>query len=189
MANTPAKRDSVKITVLKAVICLAAAACLVVLDQLSKAWAVDALKGQADLVLIPDVLVFRYLENSGMAFGLFQNAQVFFYIITAVILLVVGYILIRTPVKKRYILLLAVLSVVIAGAVGNLIDRAANRYVVDFIYLICINFPIFNVADCYVTVGCIVLIILLSFVLNEEELRENYVFWGKKKTEAPPKEG
>ena len=57
-----------------------------------------------------------------------------------------------------------------AGAVGNLIDRMRYSYVVDFLYFKLIDFPVFNVADCYVTVGAVLLAVLILFVYKEEEL-------------------
>ena len=57
-----------------------------------------------------------------------------------------------------------------SGAVGNMIDRIRYDYVVDFIYLVIINFPIFNVADIYVTVATFLLVILILFVYKEDDL-------------------
>ena len=62
------------------------------------------------------------------------------------------------------------LSLIAAGAIGNMIDRIRFDYVVDFIYFVLINFPIFNVADIYVTVSTVILVILLLFVYKEEDL-------------------
>ena len=105
----------------------------------------------------------------------------FFWILTAVFLFAAIYILIRVPKTRRYLPLIACVVVLAAGALGNLIDRVINHYVVDFIYFSIINFPIFNVADIYVTLSVIFLLILILFKYKEGELR----FLGRKKDPAP----
>jgi signal peptidase II len=71
------------------------------------------------------------------------------------------------------VLLQTALLLVASGAVGNMIDRIRNQYVIDFFYVKAIDFPVFNVADIYVTVGAFLLIIALLFVYEEKELS----FW------------
>lgn len=150
-------------------IAVIAAAVLVLFDQITKNWAVANLKDQADIVWIKGVFRLHYLENTGMAFGMFKNQQLFFYIMTALILGAILYTIAKLPFNRRFMALYLVLVVISAGAVGNLIDRASQQYVVDFLYFCLIDFPVFNIADCYVTVGCIVLVILLFFVYKDEE--------------------
>ncbi len=154
--------------ILKLVISFLSAAVLIFLDQWTKQWAVAALKGQTDIDIIPGVLKLHYLENAGMAFGLLQNKQTFFFIITVFILAVLAWLLYKTPEKKRYFWIHLVLVMVMAGAVGNMIDRVSQKYVVDFIYFCLIDFPVFNVADCYVTVAAIIAFILIMFVYKED---------------------
>ena len=155
-------------------------AVFIFLDQWTKALAVRYLSSGRDVVLIKNVLELHYLENSGMAFGLLKNRQVFFYISTAVILAAVFYMLGKTPPEKRFTPLFVTLSFLTAGALGNLIDRVKNRYVVDFIYVSLINFPVFNVADILVSLGSIALVLMLLFVYRDEELKRAY---GRKKEE------
>ena len=71
-----------------------------------------------------------------------------------------------------------IITLLIAGAIGNLIDRIVNGYVVDFLYFKLIDFPVFNVADCYVTIACALLIIFCVFVINDKEF--NAIFSLKK---------
>lgn len=71
------------------------------------------------------------------------------------------------------------LSLIAAGAIGNMIDRIRLDYVVDFIYIVLINFPIFNVADIYVSVATAILVILLLFVYKEQDL--NFISFKQKK--------
>lgn len=168
-----------KKNVLKMVAAVVIAALMVVFDQLTKVWAVQTLKNAADIIIIPKVFRLHYLENAGMAFGIMQNKQIFFYIVTVIILALILFYLWRMPITKRFIPLFTVMSIVSGGAVGNLIDRVSNKYVVDFFYFELINFPIFNVADICVSLGCITLIILLCFVYKDDELKP--IFRIKKK--------
>jgi len=144
---------------------------LIILDQLSKAWAVLALKEKQAISLIPGVLELNYLENRGAAFGMLQNQKWFFIFVAIIILGCILYILIKAPLEKKYIKLHILLTLIASGAIGNMIDRISLNYVVDFIYFKLINFPIFNVADIYVTVSTFVLVILLIFVFDEEDLK------------------
>ena len=144
---------------------------LVLADQLTKYLAVVHLKGQDSVVLIKGVLELYYLENQGAAFSMLQNQQVFFYVLTIIFLVVAGWFLAKVPATTKYTPLRISLLVLCAGAVGNLIDRVVHKYVVDFIYFVIIDFPVFNVADIYVTLGVIVLICLVLFHYKEKDLK------------------
>ncbi len=143
---------------------------LIVADQLTKYLAVFHLKDKKPIPLFPDVLELQYLENRGAAFGMLQNQKVFFVFIAILILVVILWVLCKTPDRRKYRTLHVLLVMIAAGAVGNMIDRLHYDYVVDFIYFVLINFPIFNVADIYVTVSTFCLVILLLFVYKEEDL-------------------
>lgn len=143
---------------------------LIAADQATKYLAVVNLKDQPPLVLIDGVFELHYLENRGAAFGMLQGQKPFFIFIAAVILAVIVYVLIKAPYQKRYIKLHICLVFIASGAIGNLIDRIRYDYVVDFFYFSLINFPIFNVADIYVTLSAIYLVILLLFVYKEADL-------------------
>ena len=144
-------------------------ALLVLLDQATKLAAVSALKDGGPFVLIPGVFQLQYLENRGAAFGLLQNARIFFLAVTLIALAAVIYVLVRLPLKRRYIVLRFLMVLIAAGAVGNMIDRVFLGYVRDFLYFSLIDFPIFNVADIYVTCATILLILLLLFYYKEED--------------------
>ena len=144
-------------------------ALLVLLDQATKLAAVSALKDGCPYVLIPGVFQLQYLENRGAAFGLLQNARIFFLAVTLIALAAVIYVLVRLPLKRRYIVLRFLMVLIAAGAVGNMIDRVFLGYVRDFLYFSLIDFPIFNVADIYVTCATILLILLLLFYYKEED--------------------
>lgn len=142
---------------------------LVYLDQITKALAVKHLKDQPAFVLMDGVFELHYLENRGAAFGMLQNQKVLFVVIAAIMMVVITYMLIRLPRNKHYVPLEILLVLIASGAVGNLIDRVSLDYVVDFFYFKLINFPIFNVADIYVSVSCVLLAVLLIFFYKEND--------------------
>ena len=152
---------------------------LVSLDQFTKYLAVIHLKDKPAYIIINGILELNYLENRGAAFGMLQNQKVFFIFVAVVILGVIGYVLFKTPDAKKYRILHLLLSLIAAGAIGNMIDRVRFDYVVDFIYFVLINFPIFNVADIYVTISTIALVILLLFVYKENDL--NFISFKQKR--------
>ena len=157
-------------------LCLAAAGAFVLLDQWTKALAASGLKGQESIILIKGALQLTYVENAGIAFGLFQGRQYLFALITVPIIGILLFFLYRIPKTKRCIPVLLVLTMLIAGSVGNLIDRLRLEYVIDFIYFSLIDFPVFNVADIYVTVSCILMIVLVLFVYKDDELGSWFSF-------------
>ena len=128
-------------------------------------------------VLIPDVLELKYLENAGAAFGMLQGQKIIFLILTIIIFMAVLFILFKLPNDYKFIKLNITLVFLLAGALGNAIDRVYKATVTDFIYFKLINFPIFNIADIYISISTIFLVILLIFVYKEEDL----AFLDKKK--------
>lgn len=144
----------------------------VILDQWTKHLAVAKQKDQDPIILIDKVFQLRYLENRGAAFGIFQNKLAFFLICTLVILAVVVYFYLRLPKSNRYTPLRFCMIFICAGAIGNMIDRIRLGYVVDFFYFNLIDFPIFNVADIYVTVSAFLLAALICFYYKEEDFEE-----------------
>lgn len=145
-------------------------AVLVAFDQYIKHLCVAGLKGQDPIVLIPGVLEFNYLENHGAAFGMLQNQQWFFWILTVIFIGIALWFFVRVPKTKHYFPLIASVTVLFSGAIGNFIDRISYKYVVDFIYFKLINFPVFNIADIYVTLSVIAMVALVLFVYKEGEL-------------------
>lgn len=143
---------------------------LIAVDQATKYLAVENLMNQKPYVVWEGVFELHYLENRGAAFGLLQGQKIFFVLITLIILAVIVYVLVKAPYQKLYTKLHITLVFIASGAVGNLIDRLRYDYVVDFLYFSLINFPIFNVADIYVTLASFYLVILLLFVYKESDL-------------------
>ena len=150
---------------------------LVILDQITKNLAVVYLKDKPAYVIWDGVFELHYLENSGAAFGMLQNQKILFVSIAAVILVIIGYVLVKLPRNRHFVFLEALLVLIASGAVGNMIDRVQFNYVVDFFYFKLIDFPIFNVADIYVSVSCVLLAILVIFFYKDED----FEFLGKKK--------
>lgn len=143
---------------------------LIGLDQITKQWASSFLKGKAAISIIPNVFELQYLENRGAAFGIFQNRQGMFVVMTILVLVILTYVYFRIPAQKKYFPLKVCYVLLTAGAAGNLIDRIVQGYVVDFFYFKLIDFPIFNVADIYVTVTMITVLFLLLLYYKEEDL-------------------
>lgn len=145
----------------------------VALDQYTKALAVKHLIDRP-FPVIEGVFELRYLENRVAAFGMLQNQQTFFLIVTIITLLMIAVLYVRMPHTKRFIPIRVCLIAIVAGAIGNMIDRITLQYVVDFFYFKLINFPIFNVADIYATCSSILLILLLFFYYKEDDIDEIY---------------
>lgn len=143
----------------------------VAFDQFCKYLAVIHLKGKDSIQLISGVFELQYLENRGAAFGVMQNKQMFFIMITCIIMAAILYFYGRIPHDKKYFLVKMCMILLCAGAIGNLIDRAMNNYVVDFLYFSLIDFPIFNVADCYVVIACFLFAFLILFYYKDEDLK------------------
>jgi signal peptidase II len=133
-----------------------------VIDRITKIWALNRLTEGRDIVIIKNLFSFSYLENRGAAFGIFQNKVLLLSIVTSVVILGMIYYLVKyRPVSK---LLRYSLALIISGAIGNLIDRYAYKYVVDFIllhYKDVYYFPTFNVADMMVVSGTFLLAICI----------------------------
>ncbi len=142
---------------------------LVALDQFTKYLACEYLQDKPAFKIIDGILELNFLKNSGAAFGMLQNQKVFFILVAVLILLIIAYVLFRMPDDKKYNVMHFLLALIASGAAGNMIDRIRQDYVVDFIYFVIINFPIFNVADIYVTVLTFLFVIMFLFYYNEND--------------------
>ena len=143
---------------------------LLVFDALTKQLAVSFLKGKEDVILLPGVLQLHYLENTGAAFGILKGKLVVFYVLTFVICAGIIWIMLHLPCKAKYFPFAVSSTILLAGAVGNLTDRIRLQYVVDFIYVSLIHFPVFNVADIYVTCSVFGLVLLFVFYYDEDDI-------------------
>ncbi len=126
-----------------------AIALMVAADRLLKLWMARLLAG-GPIVLIPGVVQLHYIENRGMAFGLLSGRQTLLIIVTSLLMLLLVVLLFRTKSRLERISLV----MIIAGGIGNLIDRVRDGFVVDYIEPLFVDFAIFNLADILVNVGC-----------------------------------
>ena len=136
----------------------------IMIDQLTKYWALNVLRDGGSIKIIGEFLRFTYAENRGAAFSILQDQRIFFIIVTIIMLFVLAYIYFKTKNISR----LSKLSIamIAGGAIGNFIDRVRFGFVVDFIdvrFGSFYNFPIFNVADSFVVCGTILMILLILF--------------------------
>lgn len=154
----------------------------VALDQFTKYLAIIYIKDHS-ITLIEGVFQLKYLENHGAAFGMLQNQQWFFLVITLITLFIVTFIYIKLPREKHFVPLRICLITLVSGAIGNMIDRIRFGYVVDFFYFKLIDFPIFNVADIFATVSTVVLIILFLFYYSEEDFDMIFKLFSLKRKE------
>ncbi len=125
---------------------------IVFVDQLTKWLAVIALKGAESFPLFEGVFHFTYVENRGSAFGMFKDHRWVFMITSTVIILVFSVLFVMYYKKMNHLLRVAV-TFVVAGGIGNMIDRIFQGYVVDFFDFTLIDFAVFNVADSFVCIG------------------------------------
>jgi len=143
---------------------------LVLLDQITKGLAVRFLKDQEPFVIWEGVFELHYLENRGAAFGMLQGQRTFFLIIGVAVFAGALYLFRHMSEDTRFWPLRLIAVGILAGAWGNMLDRLRLSYVVDFFYFKLIDFPIFNVADIYVSMGTAALVALILFYYKDEEL-------------------
>ena len=148
------------------------AALIVVVDQFTKFLTVTHIPLAGHAQFIPGFLGLTYLQNTGAAFSSFEGMQWLFALIFLVFTVAIFYEYFKKPMPfttlERWCI-----AAVYAGGLGNMIDRIRLGYVVDMIETQFMDFPVFNVADCFITCGCILLIVHLAFF--------NKDFWKEEK--------
>lgn len=144
-------------------------ALLLIADQLTKYFAKLFLAGNSGVTVIPGVFHLFYLENEGAAFGMFANRQIFFIIVAVLMSIAAVYVYYRLPLEKHYHLLRFICILIVSGAVGNMADRLIYGFVIDFLYFKLIDFPVFNIADCYVCVGAALAVFSILTVYRRDE--------------------
>lgn len=178
MEKSSGRSGNSKKAVKSAVYALIGAAAALIVDQVTKYMAVKYLMSQPPFEVISGVFELHYLENRGAAFGMMQNMQYFFVAGAVLIMAVLLVLYHRMPYTRRYTPLRFCAVLLWAGAAGNAIDRLRLGYVVDFFYFKLIDFPIFNVADCYVVVACVLFALLILFYYRRDD---DFAFLGKRK--------
>ena len=137
---------------------------IVILDQVVKCLVVNHIDLTETIRVIPNVLDFVYVKNTGAAFSFMADKTYGIVILSLISILfcigVVWYLFKKRPENKLMILSLVLMF---SGALGNAIDRIFRRFVVDFIEVTFINFPVFNIADIAITVGAGLLIVYILF--------------------------
>lgn len=132
-----------------------------VVDQISKSLAVWFLSDMTSLAIIPNVFHLTYIKNNGIAFSFLSGHQGLILFVTTLCILLLLYVLFRLPKTRRWNMVNTGFSLIISGAIGNLIDRVSKSYVIDFLDFRLIGFPIFNFADCFVCVGAVIVLYAL----------------------------
>lgn len=138
------------------------------LDQFTKFLIVQNMEEGGSIPVLGEFLSITSHRNSGAAWGMFQNQMIFFYIVTIIVLVILVYVYIKEA-KNNLVLQIAV-ALLLAGSLGNFIDRIIFQEVVDFVDVLIINydFPIFNIADSALTIG-VILMIAEVFILGKGE--------------------
>ena len=132
---------------------------LVILDQYVKNLVVLNIELSKRIPLIDDFFSLTYVRNYGAGFSILQNETVFLSVLSIVAVLVLAYLLIKA--KKSDTISIISYILIISGALGNLIDRIRLGYVVDFLdfKIFGYDYPVFNIADSFITIGCFILMI------------------------------
>lgn len=144
-------------------------AVLIFFDQFTKKMALLHLKPIYNIEFIKGFMDFTFVENYGVAFGMFSGHRSFILLTTISIMIGLCIYYVRLPKIAEYRLVRISLVLVLSGAIGNMIDRFFLGYVVDFFEFTFISYPVFNVADIYVVVGVLILSYCMLFVIKEEE--------------------
>lgn len=138
---------------------------LIGLDQISKFLAVKYLVDIGSIPIIKDIFHLTYVENRGAAFGMFQNNQMIFVVVALAACIFGLYYLYK---KQLNLLGKSAIILIIAGAIGNLIDRVRLGFVVDYFDFRIVWNYVFNVADVFVVIGTILLCIYIIFFENDK---------------------
>jgi signal peptidase II len=146
---------------------LAVTAVGILLDQLTKLLVSGGMALGDTIPILKDVLHITYVRNTGAAFGMLSDRRWVFLVISTVTILALAVFLLRT--SSRDPLLIVSLSMILSGGIGNMIDRLALGYVVDFIDFRLINFAVFNGADSFVCVVAALLFLAVLFEPKKEE--------------------
>ena len=148
------------------------AAGIVAVDQLTKHLVLENIALHSQVDFLPGVLSLTYVRNTGAAFSSFERAQWLFILVFALLTVAIVWEFSgkRWPFTnfERWLI-----AAIYGGGIGNMIDRFRFGYVVDMIQTDFMNFPVFNVADCFITCSCILLIAHLLLV--------NKAFWKEEK--------
>ncbi len=144
---------------------------LIIADQLTKHLAKSLYTG-GEVTWIPQLLAFSYAENTGMSFGLLEGQRLLFMVVTVIALAIFGYLFLDIDFKMKKVYTWAVI-LLIAGTLGNAIDRVVLSYVIDFMHFPFLDTPLSwiglsnfynNFADMYLSIALVLLFIDIIFL-------------------------
>ena len=139
--------------------------CLLFTDQLSKFFTVKYLSEFESVSVIKNILDFTHVHNTGGPWSIFESYPIFFVIMT-IIIFILGFLYFK-KIKPNHIIQKLSVCLIAGGALGNLADRIFRGYVVDMIDVNFFDYPVFNVADCYIVVGAILMCVYIIFLDKE----------------------
>ncbi len=140
---------------------------LIAADRVTKAVAVSRLSDGTTHEFLGGLFRFRYVENTGAAFSVFSDSTAVLTVFTVLVIILCLFVLMAR--KNKSLFVSACLIMIVAGGIGNVIDRIMNGYVVDFIEPLFMKFAVFNVADCFITVSAVLLICYEIYALIQEK--------------------
>lgn len=137
------------------------------IDQLSKLFVLRYIKPEDTIPLLKGIFHLTYCENRGAAFGILQGRFGLLFITTLLVIIAATVYMIKK--RPQSLTLTTSVTLLIGGAIGNLIDRVCRGFVIDFLDFRLIHFPIFNIADCFVVCGAILLVIYVLFIEEHKD--------------------
>lgn len=158
---------------------------LTAIDQLTKYMITSSFELYDSKPIIEDVFSLTYIQNTGIAWGMFKGRINILLIITLLIVVLCSYLYHNVSDLEGFMPIKVCLIFIISGGIGNMIDRIKLGYVVDFLSFDLINFPVFNVADIYVTTFTFLLFILIMFKYSDDDFED---IMGKKHKETKLKD-
>lgn len=150
---------------LAAIIAVAA----VILDQVTKYFVVQGIELYETKPFIPGVMSLYHTRNTGAAFSMLSDHRWVFMVFSVISMGLIIFLLVKE--YKRHVLMNISLGMILGGGIGNMIDRVRLEYVVDFFQTDFVEFAIFNVADCFITVGAVLLAVYVLFFEPKVERR------------------
>ena len=153
--------------ILRRVTSILIVAVAVLLDRLTKAWAVAHLKSGDDVEVIDWLFRLTYVENKGAAWGMLADQRWIFMSISTLTIVILSYMIFSGTCRTR--IMEFSVAAILAGGLGNMIDRTSMGYVVDMIEFTFMDFPVFNIADCFVVVGTAILLVTMIYEIVREE--------------------
>lgn len=146
---------------------------IIIFDVISKIFISNILILNKSITIIPNFFYLTYTHNYGGAWSIFDNSTLFITIVSFLIIIGIIYYLFKNKVTKK--IEIVGYSLLLGGAIGNLIDRIVYGYVIDFLdfYIFKYDFPIFNIADIGIVVGIILLLVSMILEVYKNDNKRN----------------